>query len=184
MNNTIYILRHAHTEIDSNIPPDKWGLSEKGKKRARNLAKKNTFDKVDVVISSGEKKAYQTALPIAQKLNKKIIQASEINELNRPKFLGEKELNKTLKFAFTNPDKSINEWETANHALNRFDKAIKSIDRKHKNKKILIVSHGCVINLYFAKMLGCQDKTHERMMKNDFCSYGIIKNGKVIKDIN
>ena len=54
---------------------------------------------------------------------------------------------------------------------------------KTYNKKILIVAHGGVINLYFAKIIGQLDKVFERISTNTFCDYGIIKNSKVIKDI-
>ena len=40
------------------------------------------------------------------------------------------------------------------NALERFSKKIEEIDNMYDDKKILIASHGCVINLYFAKLVG------------------------------
>ena len=75
-------------------------------------------------------------------------------------------------------------WETANHALERFKKAIKEIDDKYENKKILICAHGTVMTLYFAYL---QDKLKDlfsRWKGLGFCDYGIIKDNKIIKDIS
>ena len=62
-------------------------------------------------------------------------------------------------------------------------KKIQEIDSAHSNKNILIVAHGGVINLYFSEILGQLDKTFERILTNSFCDFGIIQNGKVLKDI-
>ena len=88
-----------------------------------------------------------------------------------------------MKLCMTNRKKSFNNWETANKALERFSNKIKEIDYENNDKKILIVSHGTVINLYFAKYLGKLEKVFERFQTNTFCDYGIVQNKKVIKDI-
>lgn len=62
-------------------------------------------------------------------------------------------------------------------------KKIEEIDKHYENKKILIVSHGFTINLYFAKLLGILDKVYERFLTNNYADWGIVKNKKVIKDI-
>lgn len=83
----------------------------------------------------------------------------------------------------TNWDQSYNKWERANSALKRFSKEIEEIDSRYSNKKILIVAHGGVINLYFAKILEKLDNVFNRALSNSFCDYGIIQDGKVLKDI-
>lgn len=185
MNNTFYFLRHAETRVDKTLPVSKWTLSKNGMKQAQELAKRDVFDDVDIIISSDEEKAYQTAKTIAEKLGKSIVRIPELNEIDRDKggFLGKEEFDETVKFCLTNLDKSIRNWETANSALERFSKKIEEIDSRFENKKILIVSHGCVINLYFAKILNKLDKVFERWLRNSFCAWGVIKNNEVIKDI-
>ena len=185
MNNTFYLLRHAATKLDRNKAASKWLLSEEGKRQAEKLAKSGVFNDVDIIISSAEKKAYQTAKPIADRLNKDIIRIPELNELDRDAggFLEKGEFDKTVNFAMTHLDRSVHDWETTAHALERFSKAIDKIDSEHEKKKILIVSHGCVINLYFAKLLGELDEVNDRWKKTTFCSWGIVENGGVVKDI-
>ncbi len=185
MNNTFYFLRHAETEVDKNLPVSEWTLSENGIKQAEELANTDIFADINIVISSDEGKAHQTAKPIAEKLEKEIIRIPELNEIDRDKgaFLEKEKFDETIKSCLTNLNKSINNWETASHALERFSRQIEKLDSKHENVKMLIVSHGCVINLYFAKILDKLDEAFERWLRNTLCDWGIIKNSEVIKDI-
>ncbi|MFX0074035.1 MAG: histidine phosphatase family protein [Candidatus Hermodarchaeota archaeon] len=185
-NNTLIFLRHAETKVDENTVISKWMLTDKGQKDALDVFKSDLFHDVDIIISSGEEKAFQTAYPLSQKLHKKIMREENLNEISRDlgKFLKPKEKYlRTMKLCVENRTQSFNNWETANRALKRFSKAIHEIDSNYSNKKILIVTHGGVINLYFAKVLERLDKIFDRFLSNTFCDYGIIYNSKVIKDI-
>lgn len=186
MNNTFYLLRHGATKKDSAVPISKWSLSEKGEEQARKLAEEDVFDEVDIIISSTEEKAYQTAKPIADKLRKEIIQYKEISELNRDMggFMGPEDYEEAVKYALENLDKSLHNWETAESALERFSKKIEEIDNDYEDKKILVVGHGFTINLYFAKLLNKLNEVYERFNTNDYADWGIIKNNQVIKDIS
>lgn len=185
MNNTFYFLRHEVTKIDGTIPVSKWQLSKIGEENAKKLAQQDFFDEVAIIFSSTEKKAYQTAKPIADKLKKEIIQVQEISELNRDKggFMQIEDFEKTLKQSLEHLDVSINNWETATHALERFSKKVDEIDKQYENKKILIVGHGITINLYFAKLLGLLDTVYLRLDTNSYGDWGIVKDKEVIKDI-
>lgn len=185
MNNTFYFLRHGATQRDINLPISQWNLSEKGEEQARKLAQQGVFDEIDVIFSSSEEKAYQTAKPIADKLKKDIIQIKEISELNRDKggFMEAEEYEQAVKYTLEQLDKSVHNWETAIHALERFSKKIEEIDTQYTNRKILIVGHGFTINLYFAKLLGVLNHVYERFNANSYGDWGIVKDKKVIKDI-
>lgn len=185
-NNKLIFLRHAETKVDENSVISKWLLAENDKKKAINILNSELFTDVDIIITSGEEKAYQTAYPLSERLHKEIIRDKNLNEILRDqgRYLKTKdEYIKTMKLCVENRNQSYNNWETANHALKRFSKAIQEIDSKFSNKKILIVAHGGVINLYFAKILGKLENVFERILTNTFCDYGIIQNNKVIKDI-
>jgi broad specificity phosphatase PhoE len=185
-NNILILLRHAETNVDENTLISKWTLTDKGQKDAFDLFKSDLFHDVDIIISSEEQKAFQTAYPLSEKLRKKIIREKNLNEISRDlgKFLKTKdEYLKTMKRCIENRTQSFNNWETANQALKRFSNAIHEIDSNYSDKKILIVAHGCVINLYFTNILEQLDKAFERFLSNTFCDYGIIHNSKIIKDI-
>jgi len=184
-NNFLILLRHAETKIDENLKISKWFLTERGKKEATNISKLDLFNDIDIIITSNEEKAYQTAFPLAEKLQLEIIRDEKLNEIMRDqgRFLEKEEYLKTMELCMANRDQSYNKWETVNSALKRFSKKIEEIDSRYSNKKILIVAHRGVINLYFAKMLEKLDIVFNRALSNSFCDYGIIQDGKVLKDI-
>lgn len=185
MNNTFYFLRHGQTKRDSNVPISKWVLSGKGDEQAEKIAQEGVFDNVDLIFSSTEKKTYQTAKPIADKLKKERTQLEDISELNRDKdgFMEPNMYEESLKYCLEHLDKSTNNWETATDALKRFSASIEELDKKYEDKGILVVGHGFTINLYFAKLLGALDTVYNRFNKNDYADWGIVKGKKVIKDI-
>jgi len=74
-------------------------------------------------------------------------------------------------------------WETALHALCRFTGVLEEIASEEEDRRILIVSHGCVLSLYFADLLNSLDNVYERWRKIRFCSWGKVESGKVLKDI-
>ena len=171
--------------MDKNAPISKWVLSEKGETEAKKLSDGGVFKDVDLIFSSTEDKAHKTALPIARSLGKEVVWLEEIAELNRDNglFMQAEEYEKVVKQCLENPDESFNNWETAAHALERFEKKIEELDRQYDDLKILVVGHGFTINLYFAKLLGVLDKVYERLSANNFADWGIVKNQKVVKDI-
>ncbi|MBD3189199.1 MAG: hypothetical protein GF308_01070 [Candidatus Heimdallarchaeota archaeon] len=185
-NNILIFLRHAETALEKGRAVSKWLLSTKGKEQAKTIAQQAFFQTVDKIYSSPEQKAYQTALPLATAINKKIHKREGLNELNRDKggYLKSKEAyQQKVKECFTNPCSSINNWEKASDALERFEQAINLIDRRDHNKRILIVSHGLVSSLYFAKLVQQLDQVYERWLSTSFCGYGIVQNDTIIKDI-
>ncbi len=185
MNNTFYFLRHGETKVDRDVPVSQWVLSKTGEAQAKQLAQEGVFKDVDLIFSSTEQKAYQTALPTAESLGKEVIKLEEIVELNRDSgaFMDPQKYDQTIKQCLEHPDQSFNSWETANHALERFASKISGLDKGSDNKKILVVGHGFTINMYFAKLLGVPGKVYERLSLNNFADWGIVKSQKVVKDI-
>ena len=185
MNNTFYFLRHGQTNVDRSVSISKWVLSDTGEVQAKQLDKEGIFKDIDLIFSSTEEKAYKTALPIADSLGKDVTKLEEIVELNRDKgaFITAEEYEKTIKQCLDHQMESVNNWETAAHALDRFSDKISELDKEYDNKKILVVGHGFTINLYFAKLLGALDKAHERLNTNNFADWGIVRNLTVVKDI-
>lgn len=185
-NNEFLLLRHAQSEITNTIPISKWILSHKGFKVAAKLVLIKEFKDSDIIISSCEGKAYTTVHSLAKSLSKQITQFCEFDELNRDSggFVNTRnEYNLIVKRCLSDLNESVNNWEKASHALSRFSRKINELDEMYENKKILISSHGIVINLYFAKVLNQLDIVYDRWKQTTFCDFGIIKNGLVVKDI-
>ncbi len=186
MNNAFIFFRHALTKIDLTKPADQWILSKEGIKSAKKILTSGEFDDVDIIYTSAEKKTIQTAYYLSKKLEKEITADSRLNELNRRHDFKDtqKEYEENVSKAFLQMNTSIGQWESAHIALTRFQKVIEEIDRKYNNKKILVVSHGIVLTLYFVKLLEIPNKElFSRWKSLLFCAWGIVKEGKVVKDI-
>ena len=186
MNNSIVFLRHAETVIDQNTPVDKWIISKKGEEIAKKIVSSGCFDDVEIIVASEEKKAIQTANFIAERLGKKIITSSDFNELKRigDYIGGKQEYEKQVKMVFEKGYSEIKEWEIARSALRRIKRAVEKLNNKYSNKKILVVSHGIILSLFFGYLLGISKEEYfKRWKRMEFCGWGIIKNRKIIKDI-
>ena len=186
MNNTIVFLRHAETIINQDIPVDEWEISENGKKTTKEIIVSGIFDDIDKIIASEERKAIQTASFLAERLGKKIITNSDFNELGRGGgyVYSKNQYEKQVKKLFEVGRSEIKEWEEARSALRRIMRAIDYINKEYSNMKILVVSHGIVLSLYFSHLLGIKKEEYfNRWKRMEFCGFGIIKNKKVVKDI-
>ncbi len=185
MNNTFYLVRHGETVVDKDEPVSKWKLSTRGLLQAEMLAKDRELSKADIIISSSEAKAYETAFPLARKLDKEIDRYSAFDELKRDRggFLKKETFDFAVKYAVKNPDRSKFSWEKAGSALERFTAKIQELDLAYNSRNIVIVSHGIVLNMYFAALLGRLHEAYERLQRTRFCDYGIVKDSKVVKDI-
>ncbi len=186
MHNTYVFLRHAQVTKNTEEHSDKWVLSDKGIKFIEEVAATGIFDDVDTIISSSQKKVIQTAYFLADRLDKKIITNPSLNEIEKGSQLPEdlEEYNKQVVKVLENQEESISDWETANQALKRFQLAIDRIEQEHSHMKILIVTHGIVLTLYFASILKeTTEETISRWRKLKSCAWGIVKDKKIIHDI-
>ncbi|MFO7837452.1 MAG: histidine phosphatase family protein [Candidatus Thorarchaeota archaeon] len=184
MSKKLLFLRHSESELDFSIPASQWGLSRRGRRQAKELALSGSFDDVEYVITSEEKKALQTATPIAERNSLTIYEMSEFNELNRdvatPVTIAEYEA--AVKRALEHPHQNIHGWERASKALKRFTRGV-HITKSGDGERILVVSHGIVLTLYFGLLTNEMDNLYKRWKKLGFDDWGIVKNEKVVKDI-
>ena len=109
-----------------------------------------------------------------------------MNELNRGNDFkdSQKEYEDTISKVFLQMNSKVGQWESAHNALIRFQKIVEEIDMRYNGKKILIVSHGIVLTLYFVKLLDIpSNELFSRWKSLLFCDWGVVKEGEVIKDI-
>ena len=181
----IIFLRHADTQKDPNLNAALWGLSAEGKRQAEEIANLSIMNEVDVIYVSEEKKTALTVEPLAKKLGKeKIIPLSFFNEVKRgDKFLTKEEFEAEKVKQLKDLDYHAFEGESGKEALVRFKQGIDQILKENIGKIILVVTHGTILNIYFADLLNTYDKLPERWRKTAFCAYGVVENGIVVKDI-
>lgn len=142
---TVYLIRHGDriSSGDYKTRPKDYesGLSKKGMKQAKDVAKKflRIKDEIDVFYCSSMKRAIQTAKEISRVISKKPIIHDHLSEFNAIVWKGK----------FYHPEF----WRHyKKHILTRkfFDKILE----ENKGKVIVIVSHGNVIKGLIGKKLG------------------------------
>lgn len=200
MNNTLLFLRHGKTgpkrdpnDSEKILGISEWELTEEGRLQSEEAAEISELQDVDLIVVSTEEKAWQTAQPLIERLTaagKKfdVVRSEWIAELNRDEggYLAVEPYEAAAKEALTQRDVPIRtehgEWETANHALERFTTGVGMVDAEYSNKKILFIGHGYTIGMYFAQQEKSLEKPelYERVHKIPLCAWGEVKNGEVL----
>ncbi|MCG3226253.1 MAG: histidine phosphatase family protein [Candidatus Heimdallarchaeota archaeon] len=186
MQNTMIFLRHAKIQKNPNSHSEKWILSDEGLKYIEEVFTAGIFDDVDVIISSSQKMCIQTAYFLADRLGKEITTKPDLNEIEKGTELIETsaEYLELAESVLTNYEKSIANWEPANKAYKRYQMVIDRIDSEYNHKKILIVSHGIVMTLYFTQLLKEPlSNLFPRYKSLKQCAWGIVKDNEVTRDI-
>ncbi|MCI0475750.1 MAG: phosphoglycerate mutase family protein [Anaerolineales bacterium] len=149
----LLLIKHAMPELDPTVPAPEWHLGERGRARCESLANKLTAYALNVIVSSVEPKAIETAQIVATRLSKPHEIAEGLHEHDRRNvpFMPLAELEARAAEFFAKPDELVLGSETGNQAHARFANAIDRVIEKHPQKNIAIVSHGSVISLFIAR---------------------------------
>ena len=189
MKTRIIFLRHADTQKDPNLASKDWMLSDVGIVQAELLSKEPEFSKVFGSVSkvyvSSEAKTLLTVQPLLSRLGLEAEIISDFDEVRRgDKFLSKEDFELEKKKQLLELDYQAFGGESAQDALKRFLNKLLEVDSLHVGKTILVVSHGTILNLYFAKLLGVSSEDLcERWTRTGFGVYGIVEDGVVVKDI-
>lgn len=184
MKTKLIFLRHADTQKDKNLHATQWGLSEIGERQAQELATEPLLQDVDAVYISEEKKTLLTVLSLLQKIQKEPTVLSDLGEVRRrDAFLTKEQFETEKTKQLVDLDYPAFGGETAREALKRFLYTLEQIHSDHKGGTVLIVTHGTILNLYFAHILNVRNRIVDRWEQTPFGAIGIIEDGVVIKDI-
>jgi len=192
MRNQYFLLRHGQVIYRNHketiiYPSPKWlypSLKEQGKirltaaaeKKFKKLAKKIKKEKIDLIYSSDILRTRQTAGIIAKELGLKINFDKRLRDVAHGVYQGK--TKKEFYHVFPDPRKRFiakpKGGESWNDVKKRVVSFIKDIEKKHKNKKILIVSHGDVLWLLegIIKQMTRQELLDETFIKKNFIKPG------------
>jgi broad specificity phosphatase PhoE len=185
MSNSIYLLRHAESNIDLSRPARNWSITLDGKEKARALASNEAIGSIHGIVHSSEKKARQTADTIAEGLDVQMYELSGLDELKREHkgVLTEEEYRERVRDTLSNMDRPVIGWESGASALKRFESAVNKVNIMFHRKNILVVSHGIVLTAYFCKLKNFESIAYERWRQLKFLSWGMVRDGHVLIDI-
>jgi len=185
MNNTYFILRHGETpyqlkkeEIIYPWPePSPILLTEEGKKQIENVAKKLESKKIDLIFSSDIPRAKETAEIVSREIRIEPIFDSRIREIDMGIYKGkpteeyEKDFSDRKRKFFNQP---LN-GESRQDCRKRMMNFLEEIDKKYRNKNILIISHGTPLYLLEGTVRGLKDEELLEKNKDFFLEVGQFK---------
>jgi broad specificity phosphatase PhoE len=151
--NYLILVKHSLPEIVSQVPARAWHLSQSGQTRCKTLAERLEDYSPNVIISSAEPKASETAQIIARRLDQPFSIYAGLQEHDRTGvgFVDKVQFDSSMKHFFEYPDQLVFGTETANQSLSRFSRAINSVESIYPDKNIVAVAHGTVITLFVRK---------------------------------
>ena len=153
----VHFLTHPEVLIDPAVPVPDWGLSPLGLRRSRLAAERRWPDTTRAVFHSGERKARETAQPIAARLGLVPVTLEALGENDRSAtgYLPKAEFETVADAFFAHPRESVRGWERALDAQNRIVAAVGSALRlAPAGGDIAIVAHGGVGALLLCHLKG------------------------------
>jgi broad specificity phosphatase PhoE len=172
MTGLIRYLTHPQVQIDPAAPVPSWGLSVIGRTRAETLGSTGWLSGTTQIISSGERKAIETAEIIAGKLNIAVEVRESMHENDRSAtgFLPPDEFEAVADLFFAQPSVSIRGWERAIDAQLRIVRDVEQVLARDRAGDVLFVSHGAVGTLLFCHYAGVAiDRIHNQPAGGGYC---------------
>jgi len=154
--NHLILVKHSLPEIVENVPAHAWELSTEGRARVGKLAEQLKQYQLDVIVSSIEPKARETAEILCKTLGVDIVVMDGLHEHERSgvPFYSNAKFQSLVQELFAKPDALVFGNETAIQALTRFRESLELIMSLYDNKRMAVVSHGTVISLFTSWLTG------------------------------
>ena len=155
MTGFVRYLSHPQVEVAPDFPVPSWGLNSVGKARARDLAQAAWLSRTTQIIASGERKAVETAAPIAAALgiDVEVREAMHENDRSATGFLPPAEFEEVADAFFAKPHASIRGWERAIDAQDRILREVNIVLTRALEGDVLFVGHGGVGTLLLCHLM-------------------------------
>ena len=153
----LILVKHSLPDIVEALPARQWTLSEDGRSRARKLAQMLLLYEPELIVSSVEPKARETASILAETLGLAVHLVEGLHEHDRSStpYSSREVFQQLIQDFFRNPERLVFGSETAAQSLVRFQEAVESVRKSYKDKIVMVVSHGTVISLFVSWLTGC-----------------------------
>ena len=143
----IYVVRHGQTDWNTIKRIQGWkdiALNEKGIEQAKEIKEKLKGIKFDEVISSPLKRALRTAKVISGRTYKDITQDDRLKERCNGEFEGKLKQDTDQSYDFNDPNENRYGIENITDFRKRISDFCKELEKKYKNKNVLVVTHAGV----------------------------------------
>jgi 2,3-bisphosphoglycerate-dependent phosphoglycerate mutase len=150
----LILVRHSQVATDPAVPPKQWRLSQPGRDLCLPLAEALRPYTPEILLSSDEPKAIDTANLIANQLGLCVQIAAALDEHRRP-YVAEGFLD-LMQHLFQAPDERVFGEESAVEATVRFGTAVDAAVKVNTGSTLAIVTHGTVLALHAAPLFGVE----------------------------
>ncbi|BAB53593.1 histidine phosphatase family protein [Mesorhizobium japonicum] len=152
----LYYVTHPQVQIDAAIPVPEWELSEVGRARAVAILDQPWIGAIRRIVSSGERKAIETAEILASHLHLAVEVRERMHENDRSAtgFLPPPEFEAVADQFFADPHESVRGWERAIDAQHRIVSEVAAVLYGNDAGDIALVGHGGVGTLLLLSLSG------------------------------
>ena len=156
MASCVRYLTHPQVQIDAAVPVPEWRLSPVGRARAQKLAEAGWLRATTRIVSSGERKAMETADILARAIGQSFVVRENMHENDRSAtgFLPPAEFETVADQFFGQPEISIRGWERAIDAQARIMREVEAALLPKHVGDVLFVGHGAVGTLLYCHLAG------------------------------
>ncbi|MFN2433021.1 MAG: histidine phosphatase family protein [Gemmatimonadota bacterium] len=151
----LILIRHAESARDFDVPAEAWDLTARGRAPAEALAGAEFWPRVDLLLTSDERKAMATAAPAAARHGLTAVPEPGLREVRRP--AGRIEPWEAAVRGYLEGRGEALGWEPAASAGSRIAASLGKALLEHPAATIAAVSHGSVLALYVGRLLGLED---------------------------
>ncbi len=154
----LILVRHSMPEIDPARPARQWQLSDEGRWRCQELAKRLSPYMPQVIVSSEEPKAVETARIVATALGMEYQTATGLHEHERSGmgWSSQEEFVEAVAKLFAQPERLVMGNETADQAYARFASSVDDLISRYAGQSLMIVAHGTVMSLFVSRRCGVE----------------------------
>lgn len=146
MSGIAWFVTHPEVAIEPARPVPDWGLSPEGHRRVALMLDRPWAQGLVAVFSSAERKARETAAPLAARLCLPVLLRAAMGENDRSAtgYLPRAEFEATADLFFAHPAESIRGWERAVDAQARIAAAVEAALADTAPGDLALVAHGGV----------------------------------------
>jgi broad specificity phosphatase PhoE len=152
----LVLVRHSLPEMDPARPAREWALSPEGCRRAVQLAAHLAPYRLELIASSEELKAMQTAAILGEELGVAVVVTQGLQEQDRGGTVGldREAFEDRMARTFGHPGERVFGGESADDARERFTEALDRVLARYAGQRLGVVGHGTVLALFVAAQEG------------------------------
>lgn len=145
---TIYLLRHAQSQPDRDVPDSDWPLSVRGRQQALDLVPVLSRLEIEAIYSSPYRRALETVKPFARHSEIGIVVHESLREQETRLTGGEPDFRANIRQMWADFHSTPTSGEPAISCQTRVVAAISEIGGLCSDKTVLVSSHGNAIALF------------------------------------